>query len=236
MLLTILMICAAIAPAIVLAVIIVRRDKFEPEPIGWLLGSAGLGVLAALAVIVALLPFWPDFEVESAGGAFVQAFFGAAIPEECFKFLMLLIVAKYCKKFNEIFDGIIYAVCIGMGFAGLENILYLSGADNWVLTGIMRALVSVPGHYFFAIIMGAFFSLAWFDPYNRRRNFALALALPIAAHGIFDFLLLSAPVLEYGGALMIIAFIVFFKRIRRYAASLVKDRLTLDEARFYNAE
>lgn len=236
MLLTILMICAAVAPAIVLSLIIIRRDKYEPEPVGWLLGSAGLGVLAAIAVIITMLIVWPDFEVESIGGAFVDAFLRAAVPEECFKYLMLIIVARNCKKFNEIFDGIIYAVCIGMGFAGFENILYLAQSDSWVLTGIIRALVSVPGHYFFAIIMGAFFSLARFDSVNRRRNYILALALPIAAHGIFDFLLFSIPILEYGSGLLIIIFIVFFKRMRRYAAALVEHRLALDEARFRNVE
>lgn len=43
---------AAVAPAIVLTILMIRRDKVRREPIGWLLGSAGLGVVAGLAVIL----------------------------------------------------------------------------------------------------------------------------------------------------------------------------------------
>lgn len=230
---TILMICAALALAIILANIMLRRDENEPEPRKWLLGSAALGVLAALAAAVAVLLTLPDFEVESIGGAVIDAFCRAAIPEECFKLLMLFIVAKCCESFNEIFDGIIYAVCIGMGFAGFENILYLAGAGNgWFIVGLLRAIVSVPGHYFFGIIMGAYFSLAWFDPCNRIRNAFLALAVPVAAHGIFDTLLMAAPFVEYGSPVLIILFIIFFRRLRRSASALVDRRLAMDRERF----
>ncbi len=231
----ILMICAALAPAVILTYMIVKRDEFEPEPVKWLLGSAALGVVAAACSVIAVMFTLPDFEVDTVGGAFVDAFCRAAIPEECFKMLMLFIVAKNCEKFNERFDGIIYAVCIGMGFAGIENILYLFEAGSgWVFTGVLRAFISVPAHYFFAIIMGAFFSLAWFDQRNRMRNAMLALALPVCAHGLFDAMLFSVPVLEWGSAIVVVAFFVFFKRMRLYAASLVERQIDLDRARIGN--
>ena len=226
---TLLMICAAMAPAIMLAYIITRRDEGEPEPRKWLIISAASGIVAALLAVASVMLTLPDFEVETFGGAIVDAFCRAAIPEECFKLLMLYLVAKCCESFNEVFDGIIYAVCVGMGFAGFENILYLMNAgDGWLYTGIMRALVSVAGHYFFGIIMGAFFSISWFDIRNRTLNAFLALVLPVLANGIFDTLLMAAPVAEYGAPLIALAFLLFFRQLRRYAASLVDRRLALD--------
>lgn len=225
---TILMICAAIAPAIVLAGIIIRRDEGEPVPRKWLIGSAASGVVAALMAMAAVMLTLPDFEVESFGGAMVDTFCRAAIPEECFKLLMLFLVAKCCERFNEVFDGIIYAVCLGMGFAAFENIVYIANAGSgWIFADIMRVFLSMPGHYFFGIIMGAFFSISWFDIRKRTLNAFLALALPVMAHGIFDTILLAAPVVEYGGLLLLIAFFFFFKHLRRYVASLVDSRLAL---------
>ncbi|MDE5632656.1 MAG: hypothetical protein K2I54_07620, partial [Muribaculaceae bacterium] len=50
----------------------------------------------------------------------------------------------------------------------------------------------------------------------------------VLAHGIFDTLLMAAPVAEYGAPLIALAFLLFFKQLRRYAASLVDRRLALD--------
>ena len=70
-----------------------------------------------------------------------------------------MIVIWRNKNFNEPFDGIVYACFIGLGFAGIENIMYVFGNDTVggaLTTGVMRALLSVPGHFLFAVIMGYF--------------------------------------------------------------------------------
>lgn len=224
-----LIICSALAPAIILGWLIVKRDPSSPEPISWLLKSAGLGVVAAILTTIAVAPFMGELDKTTFLGAVVEAFCGAAIPEESFKLLMLYIVAKRCRAFDEPYDGIIYAVCISMGFAGFENILYLLDAGGgWFTIGIMRALLSVPGHCCFAIIMGAFFSLAWFDNVNRGRYALLALIAPILAHGIYDSLLFLTPVVEWGSPLIIAAFIYFFRRMCRYAKNLVSKHVAID--------
>lgn len=147
-------ILAAVAPAIVLAVIMLRRDK-RPEPLGWLFTAVVLGVFVAAGVLVLGNLILPDIPADTFMGAFMTSFIDAAIPEEVLKFVALYVLAKRCAHFDEMFDGIVYAVCIGMGFAGIENVLYLFGAeDEWVSVSITRALMSVPMHYFFAIIMG----------------------------------------------------------------------------------
>ncbi len=227
---TYLKILAAVAPAIVLAIVMIRKDR-RPEPIGWLLAATGLGVLAGPAVLILGYLLLPEIPMDSLSRAFLSSFINAAIPEETLKFLALWLLAKMCKHFDEMFDGIVYAVCIGMGFAGLENILYLFGAEDWVSVGVARALMSVPMHYFFAIIMGTFFSLGWFDKKNRRVYMTAALLLPIIVHGIYDTLCFSIGLDESISTLILTLFLLGFVYIRRYVKSLTDSMLKLDEMR-----
>lgn len=227
---TYLKILAAVAPAIVLAIVMIRKDR-RPEPIGWLLAATGLGVLAGPAVLILGYLLLLEIPMDSLSGAFLSSFINAAIPEETLKFLALWLLAKMCKHFDEMFDGIVYAVCIGMGFAGLENILYLFGAEDWVSVGVARALMSVPMHYFFAIIMGTFFSLGWFDKKNRRVYMTAALLLPIIVHGIYDTLCFSIGLDESISTLILTLFLLGFVYIRRYVKSLTDSMLKLDEMR-----
>lgn len=221
-------ILAAITPAIILANMMIRKDK-RPEPIGWLLAAVGLGVLVGPAVLLLDYLGLPDIPTDTFIGAFLSSFINAAIPEECLKFAALYFLVKRCRHFDEMFDGIVYAVCIGMGFAGLENILYLFGAeDEWISVGISRALLSVPMHYFFAIIMGAFFSLGWFDKKNRKVYMTAALILPIIVHGAYDTLCFSMGLDEDFSFYILIAFILGFKYIRRYVKSLTNSMIILD--------
>ena len=224
-----LKILAAVAPAIILAIIMIRKDQ-QPEPICWLLAAVGLGVLAGPAVLLLGYLGLPDIPTDTFTGAFLSSFISAAIPEECLKFVALWFLAKRCRHFDEMFDGIVYAVCIGMGFAGLENILYLfSAEDDWIYVGISRALMSVPMHYCFAVIMGSFFSLGWFDKRNRKIYMSAALLLPITVHGIYDTLCFSIGLNEEISGWILIAFILGFKYIRRHVKSLISSMSKLDE-------
>lgn len=220
---------AAIAPAIVLAMIMIRKDKNRQEPISWLWAAVGLGVL--ICPILYLLAFlgWPVIEADSLWTAFLTSFITAAIPEECLKFVALIILARCCKHFDEYFDGIVYAVCIGMGFAGVENILYVFGNEDWIFVSIARALMSVPMHYVFAIIMGTFFSLGWFDKRNRKVYFSASLLLPIIVHGTYDFLCYSTGLSEGFSSAILLVFIFGFRWIRKYVKSLTDSMLKLDE-------
>lgn len=221
-------ILAAVAPAIILVIIMIRKDKC-PEPTRWLLGAVGLGVLAGLAVLLIGYLGVPDIPIDTFIGAFLSSFRNAAIPEEALKFAALYFLVKRCKHFDEMFDGIVYAVCIGMGFAGLENILYLFGAEyEWISVGISRALMSVPMHYFFAIIMGAFFSLGWFDKRNRKVYMCAALILPIIVHGVYDTLCFSMGLDDNFSFYILITFLLGFKYICRYVKSLTNSMLKLD--------
>jgi RsiW-degrading membrane proteinase PrsW (M82 family) len=109
------------------------------------------------------------------------------------------------KNFDEYFDGIVYASFISLGFATVENIMYV--LPGGLSVGIMRALLSVPGHFFFGIIMGYFLSLAKFNKSKRGRYIFLGLLFAILGHGMFDWLLMFSE--RAGEVLSIIVYQLF---------------------------
>lgn len=144
-----LKILVGLVPPLILAGIIISKGKPLLKQIGWLILAIVLG--AIVGPMTSLLHYIgvPNIPFDTLTGAVLSAFINVAIPEEVVKFLVLLLIAYKCKYFDTLFDGIMYSVCIGMGFAGLENILYLSNyEDLWIVKGISRTLMAVPMHYF----------------------------------------------------------------------------------------
>ena len=169
--------------------------------------------------------------------AAVDAFVCAAVPEEVMKFIFLWLIVKWNRYFDELFDGIVYAVCIGMGFAGLENLLYVVGEDEWFSIGIARALLSVPAHYFFAVLMGYFMSLAIVaNQADRKRYMLLALTLPILAHGLYDTLCFSMTIDEDFASAVLLIFLVGFNWLRKHVKKLLTAHLQADQIATANAQ
>ena len=96
---------------------------------------------------------------------FFSAFLEAGMPEEFCKFVIFMLFIWRDKNFDEYFDGIVYATFIGLGFACVENIEYVFSYG--FQTGVVRALLSVPGHFLFGVLMGYFLSMAKFHPEKR---------------------------------------------------------------------
>lgn len=214
-------IIAALLPVVLLLFYIYRKDRLQPEPIRWLWKAVMYGVASAVLTIqvLSLLPSLEDISSSFAAtipGAIVNAFCYAAIPEEAAKMLMLWLLIRKNPYFDEYLDGIVYATCVGLGFAGLENILYLvTNMDQLMTVAISRALFSVPGHFFFAVAMGYFLSLAYFRTENKGYYYGLAYLVPVALHGIFDALLMSVSVANSLAGVLIIAFLVFVHFLRK---------------------
>ena len=189
---TITVFLAAVIPAIVLVIYIYDKDD-RPEPVGQLVKAFLLGALSApLSLLVskplAILGYYSNDAVGLIE-SFRIAFFGAALPEELAKMFVLWLFLRRNRHFDEYFDGLVYAACVGMGFAALENVMYLfDGGEDWQLVGRMRALMAVPGHFLFAMLMGYYYSLAYFsnNAVARSRYYTLSLVAPIVAHCAYD--------------------------------------------------
>lgn len=221
---------ASLLPVVLLLIYIYAKDRYQKEPLRVLLKALLGGVLSALAVLAlhALLQLpEQDIFTDSLQQAIYQAFCFAAIPEESFKLLFLYWFIWKNSYFDEYFDGIVYAVFVGLGFAGFENILYVMQGGMGV--AVARAITAVPAHFFFAVFMGYFFALSKFRPRKRNRYMFLAWTVPILLHGIYDFILMYANLLTEEepetATIFSVLFFVFFIFLWKWAKKRI-NKLT----------
>lgn len=196
----------AILPVVLLMIFIYRQDKYQKEPIKSLI-KAFIGGMIAIPIDILLVT---GINAALGGTAitntvFFSAFMEAGIPEELSKFLIFMIFIWNDKNFDEYFDGIVYASFIGLGFACVENIEYVFSYG--FQTGVVRALLSVPGHFLFGVLMGYFLSLAKFHPEKRGAYILTGVLLAMLAHGLFDWLLMVASVMPLVGGIIYIVFL-----------------------------
>lgn len=186
-----LLLILAILPGLLIGYFIYRSDKYEKESTWQLVLSFGLGMIITLPVLK--LEEWSHesgfTSIDSIWLTLFYSFVIVALSEELIKFLTLWLYFFRQPSFNEPIDGIIYSVMIAMGFATLENILYAH--QYGIETVLLRSITAVPAHGTFAVFMGYFLGLAKFNPVRRRWLLIIALALPVAIHGIYDFFILQ---------------------------------------------
>lgn len=196
----------ALAPVLIIAFYIYFRDKYEKEPLGLLIKSLLAGVIIFLPVylIESFLTLFLNYIPES-WHAFYNAFIVAGFTEEPLKYAAVLLLVWKNSNFNEQFDGIVYASFVSLGFAGIENILYVAGEGAGV--GLLRAFTAVPMHALAGIFMGYQLGLAKFVPEERQKRLLLAFFIPILFHGTYNFLLMSG---SEGSPLALLVFIPFF--------------------------
>lgn len=202
---------AALLPALALLYFIYRKDDLRKEPPKQILKAFLLGMVSAFASMLISTPlnvfgFFTE-EASTTGEHLARAFFGAAFPEELAKLVLLWLFLRRNPDFDEWVDGIVYAASLGLGFAALENVFYLfNNLNEWVTVGILRAFMSIPAHFFFAVTMGYFVSRACFGNYDKfRRNMALALVCPVILHTLYDFpLMMTETAGVTGGTLCLI--------------------------------
>ena len=210
----------AVAPVIICLIYMYIRDKYEKEPIRLLVTGVLFGVVITFPIIHAenfvtmLMPIGGlTFE------AFYTAFITAALVEEGMKFAVLFFLTWREKNLNERFDGIVYAAFISLGFAGFENALYVFNPDlGGVTTGLLRAIISVPGHGFFGVAMGYYFALAKLEPEKKAARLLSAFFAAWLTHGVFNFIIMSEMpyMIAVFGVFLAIMWINGFRRMKRH--------------------
>lgn len=230
---TILVLIAALAPVAVLIYYIYRRDKYQKEPVKELLKAFGLGIMSVFASLLISTPLGSmgmyGNEPSTLWGALSTSFFGAAVPEEIAKFLMFWLLVRKNRFFDERMDGIVYASVVSLGFAAVENIMYLvSNYESLLAVGISRALFSVPAHFFFGVLMGYYYSLYRFCPSESKAYGWLILGAPIIAHGLFDTVLFSVNVLPSLSLIIMVLFLILCNNLRKRASRSIAEHLERD--------
>src|SRR5690242_11758095 len=178
----------ALAPGAIIGLYIYLKDKYEREPIRLVVLSFFLGFASIVITLAISLPVnWliPIDEKDMTEQA-IHAFLLVALIEEFSKFIFVRWVLYPNKNFNEPFDGIVYAVSVSLGFAGLENIMYVMNSDNGVATGIMRMFTAVPAHATFAVLMGYYLGRAKCEPGKSYLAWYGLLAATLF-HGAYDY-------------------------------------------------
>lgn len=184
----------AVIPAVIFIMGIYLSDRSDREPTKLLLLTYLLGALAVIPSIFVEELLIKLNVFTGIGKAFFNAFIVAAMTEEFFKRLVVLKVPYRTSYFNEKLDGIVYCVFAALGFATVENIMYVVFTyTNNPFIGLYRGIFSVPAHGVFGITMGYYLSLARFDIDEKRKksNLRKSLIMPIILHGIFDFILMA---------------------------------------------
>lgn len=199
----------AILPGIVLFAVVWRSDKIEKEPPKLLRKLFLFGMLTTISTyIIGTAGDKVIFFLDPASLVYllIENFIIVALVEESGKFFVLKKLTWKHPSFDYTFDAVVYAVTASLGFAVLENILYLLDGD--MTTAIMRALLSVPGHVIYAIYMGYYYGMAKVEDTKGngdlvRRYLIKALAIPALLHGFYDFCL------DSGYDLLLLAVAVF---------------------------
>ena len=206
-----ILVSLSISPGIFIMIFIYNLDVNNKEPL-WLLAISFILGAMNLHIDVDILEYVFTFiNVENNFIRIGEEALTIAITEELLKFLVVILILYPNKNFDEPFDGIVYSVFVGMGFATAENLTFvLQGSTT---TAIFRMLSAVPAHFVFAVIMGYWLGKA---KSNRKKQYLyifISLLIPIIFHAFYDYFLYLdfVPGLWIGGFVTLIIAIVYAK-------------------------
>ena len=210
----------AVLPAAILMWFLYGRGKGLSISFKNVRTSFLLGIAATIIVSLIVIPF----NIEK---TFFGTLWKSAFPEELTKMAIMLVLLRRFRCSNLI-DVLVICGSVGLGFACIENLLYVLPKSNWIIVSIFRAITSVPGHFFYAFIMGYFIYKA-LNVANTQKTkitlLALAFAIPTIIHWLLNVnrtIVKSSTfiLLDYFKAIpiLIIVFIVI-KKARKEAIS-----------------
>ncbi|SER45085.1 glutamic-type intramembrane protease PrsW [Salipaludibacillus aurantiacus] len=193
-------ITAAFTPAIALLIFFYLKDEFEQEPLTMVIRCFIFGTLLVFPVMFIQFVLQNETRFTS---PFIETFLQVALTEEFFKWFIVLVTVFYHVHFSQRYDGIVYATAVALGFASVENLLYIiaHGLD----TAFIRAVFPVTSHALFGVVMGYYFGKAKFQKQKRYRYLFMAFLIPYLLHSLYNLILLSMNQWIY----VLIPFMVF---------------------------
>jgi protease PrsW len=187
----------ALAPGIAIMLFIYWRDTHEKEPMRHLLVCLILGMFSVIPALLIERLLTSNvqnylFQSRSVANSLFKAYVVAAVVEEMIKFSFCRLYAYPKRDFNEPLDGIVYMVMVALGFATVENFMYIfSNTKSGFEIGIVRMFIAVPGHACWGVIIGYFMGQAKFKHVGTKRITVMltGLLLAMLLHGTYDGLL-----------------------------------------------
>ena len=216
-------------PVVLLATFIYMKDKNkEPSKLLLKLFLGGfLSVMITLVLSLMLEIFIPLFRLDTDKLNLIElvfyAFINVALVEEFSKWIITYNFSYNDNNLDEVYDMIVYSVFVALGFAFVENVLYVF--EGGIGTGIIRALLAVPGHACDGAIMGYYLGLSKLSEINKndklkKKNILLSVLIPTLMHGIYDYCLFTGEfifiIIFY--IFVFIVYIITLKRIKRLSS------------------
>lgn len=172
-----------LAPVVALMSFFYLKDEFH-EPIPLIVRSFLMGCLLVFPIMFVQHAFIAEGFILN---KFFESFLQIALLEEFLKWFIFMFTMYHHDEFDDHYDGIVYAVAISLGFASVENILFL--LTNGIEYAFSRAVFPVSSHALFGVVMGYYFGKAKVRVSRTKLNLLLAFLLPFILHGFYNFLL-----------------------------------------------
>lgn len=176
---------AAIAPGVALLTFFYLKDRYQSEPLGLVLRMFIFGAIIGFPVMV----IQHGLTSEISDHPLFMSYIAAGLLEEFFKWFILYFLVYHHVEFDEPYDGIVYGVAVSLGFATLENFLYIF--VEGLSVALIRALIPVSGHALFGVVMGYYMGLAKFlaNKTSKPVFILFSLFIPVLLHGSYDFVI-----------------------------------------------
>lgn len=201
----IILLIIAIVPALLLLWYYHKKDSAKPEPAGLIFSVFIAGCFLVIPAIFIELILSSIFSATSFNllivSIFIRSFIVAGFVEEWLKRYAVKKFAYKTPYFDEVMDGILYAIVVSLGFAMVENIFYV--LQSGMITGLTRAVTALPLHTISAGIMGYYIGKAKFAETKLQevQLFRKGLYIAVLYHGFYDFSV-------YAGALISAVFFI----------------------------
>ena len=214
-----------VLPSILIVLYFVKSDKFK-EPKNEILKVFFLGVIIAIPAYI-LNTYLGEFFYNNTkvSESIISSFLTAAPVEEGLKLSILYYFVYKMKDFNEPMDGIVYGICVSLGFATLENFYYVYlladyFAETPMSIAILRSFSAVPAHAVFGVFMGYFFMKYSFI--KKGDNLLFAFLVPFILHGCYN--LFAASNVYVSLLLVIISWIIALRIFSRLKKSQIEKK------------
>ncbi len=225
----------AILPAILIGKFVYDKDVHK-EPVKLLLKLLIIGGLLSVFLVLIIhanmrlfVPFFAsDFQHLNKFDLFIYVFIGIALLEEFCKWITTYIISWNSKDLDHLYDIMLYAIYVSLGFAALENIGYVF--EHGIFVGILRFFTAVPAHACFGAFMGYYMGKAKIAQYEKNQklyivNMILSVLIPTILHGIYNYSLMANHIIYF--LLFVICLIFLFRKalFKLNKVSMISDRL-----------
>ncbi|MGV9798004.1 PrsW family intramembrane metalloprotease [Mycobacterium sp. NPDC003449] len=170
-------------------------DRWEPEPPRLLLLAFGWGASVAVLLSVVLSLFTDALMLPGPEGpaGFASMAIRAPLIEEAAKglFLVIMMTGRRRNELNSLTDCLVYAGMVGTGFAWLEDIMYIAGADSLagsLVTAAMRLIMAPFAHALFTTMtaIGVYFALRRRGWLARAGAILVGYLAAVLMHGLWN--------------------------------------------------